>query len=111
MNKQGKNLSLLEERIKEAEKQKEQERQTQRTQQRQRQGQRKQRTRSKQQQVQWAKSPINDPKAVREEPNPMTIKHLEANNRIPQIRPKAETKVIRETNPRRALKRTDNSGR
>jgi len=52
-----KNLSLLEERIKKAEKQKEEERQTQRTQQRQRQGQRKQRTRNKQQQNQMGQKP------------------------------------------------------
>jgi Ca-activated chloride channel family protein len=52
-----KNLSLLEERIKEAEKQKEEEQQTQRTQQRQRQGQRKQRNRNRQQQNQPGQKP------------------------------------------------------
>ena len=52
-----KNLSLLEERIKEAEKRKEEEQQTQRTQQRQRQGQRKQRNRNKQQQNQMGQKP------------------------------------------------------
>ncbi len=52
-----KNLSLLEERIKQAEKQKEEEQQTQRTQQRQRQGQRKQRNRNKQQQNQTGQKP------------------------------------------------------
>jgi Ca-activated chloride channel family protein len=52
-----KNLSLLEERIKEAEKQKEAEQQMQRTQQRQRPGQRKQRNRNKQQQNQMGQKP------------------------------------------------------
>jgi Ca-activated chloride channel homolog len=52
-----KNLSLLEERIKEAEKQKEEEQQAQRRQQRQRQGQRKQRNRNKQQQNQTGQKP------------------------------------------------------
>jgi len=52
-----KNLSLLEERIKEAEKQKEEEQQKQRTQQRQRPGQRKQRNRNKQQQDQMGQRP------------------------------------------------------
>jgi Ca-activated chloride channel homolog len=52
-----KNLSLLEERIKEAEKRKEAEQQAQRTQQRQRQGQRKQRNRNKQQQNQMGQRP------------------------------------------------------
>ena len=101
-----KNLSLLEERIKQAEKQKEQEQQRQRTQQRQR-----PRSNANNSKGQWAKNPINNPKAVREEHNPMTSNRLETNNRTPQIRPKAETKVIRETSPPRALKRTDNFGR
>jgi Ca-activated chloride channel homolog len=53
-----KNLGLLEERIKQAEKQKEEEQQRQRTQQRQRQGQRKkQRNRNKQQQDQMGQKP------------------------------------------------------
>ena len=69
-----KNLSLLEERIKEAEKEKEEQQQRQRAQQRQSQRQRKRRNRNQQQQGKRVKSRTNNPSLAREKQSPTISK-------------------------------------